>query len=318
MATLRRRKLRTVTLTVPPERASQTERTLPFHSAHCVACGSSGPFLPTLETLLRCPQCNLVFADAHLTDVQVQHLYGRDYFGGDEYADYLGDKKAIQRSLRQKVAYMAQTAPHIRRVFEIGAAYGFFLDLAREGWEVAGIDIAEEPTAYARNILGVDVRQGDFLTAAIPPGYYDAFCMWDTIEHLARPGAYIERVAELIAPGGYIFLSTGDIESAVARRQGRGWRLIHPPTHLFYFSRATLSRMLERYRFRVRSIVTMGLHRSLRQTVYSLFVQRHPRLRTPYDWFAATPLGTLSYYLDLGDIMAVAAQAPGAPSREAR
>ena len=279
----------------------------------CVACGSAGPFPSTLDILLRCPQCELVFANPQLSYEEVIRLYGTDYFAGEEYVDYVGDKVAIQQSFRRKVTYMAQTAPHIQRVFEIGAAYGFFLELAKKHWEVAGIDIAEEPTAYARNILELGVLTGDFLTAPVTPDYYDAFCMWDTIEHLARPDAYIENVAELIAPGGYIFITTGDIDSVVARRQGRSWRMIHPPTHLFYFSRATLSRMLERYGFRVRSITTIGVHRSLRQTVYSLFVQRHPRLRPLYDWFAATPLGPLSYYLNLGDIMIVAAQAPGVP-----
>ena len=264
-----------------------------------------------LDILLRCQQCSLVFADPQLTHEQVEQLYGRSYFSGEEYADYIADKKTLQRSFRQKIGYIGSTAPETRRVFEIGAAYGFFLELARERWEAAGIDIAADAIAYARRTLGANVQCGDFLTADIPARYYDVFCMWDTIEHLARPDAYIARVAELITPGGYIFISTGDIDSAVARRQGRRWRLIHPPTHLFYFSRTTLSRLLARYGFRVRGITTMAQHRSLRQTVYSLFVQRHPRSLPLYQRFAATPLGGLSYPLDLGDIMVVAAQAPG-------
>jgi SAM-dependent methyltransferase len=281
----------------------------------CIVCGSAGPFLPTLEILVRCPQCDLVFADPQLTYEEVLRLYSSNYFMGEEYVDYLGDKVAIQRSFRRKVAHMAQEAPAIRRVYEIGAAYGFFLELAQERWEAAGIDIAQEAVSHARNVLRLDVQHGDFLTAAIVPGYYDTFCMWDTIEHLARPEAYIERAAALIAPGGYIFISTGDIASAMARRQGRSWRLIHPPTHLFYFSGATLRRLLGRFGFRVQSVTSMGVHRSLRQTVYSLFVQRRPQLRPLYDRFAATSLGALSYYLNLGDIMLVTAQAPSASSR---
>jgi hypothetical protein len=136
--------------------------------------------------------------------------------------------------------------------------------------------------------------------------------MWDTIEHLVRPDAYVAHIAKLIAPDGFLFISTGDIDSLVARRQGRRWRLIHPPTHLFYFSRSTVTRLLERHGFAVRAIQAMGTHRSLRQTVYSLTVQNNPKFRGLYEWFAATPLGRMSYYLDIGDIMVVAAQASAA------
>ncbi len=281
----------------------------PRAGLHCVVCGGLGPFLPTLGILLRCPECNLIFANPRLTDAEIQQLYGSSYFSGDEYVDYIGDRAAIQSSFRPKITYMTRMAPQIERVFEIGAAYGFFLDLARERWDVAGIDISEEAATYAQNHLGLSVCHGDLLVTPLRASYYDAFCMWDTIEHLARPDTYIQRIAELIKPGGYLFISTGDIGSPLARVQGRAWRLIHPPTHLFYFSRITLTRLLEQYGFRVKAITTTGMYRSLRQTIYSLFVLRYPRWRILYDWLITTPLGTLSFYLNLGDIMLVVGQA---------
>src|SRR5947209_1801418 len=106
-------------------------------SCACAACGSQGPFLPALDILLRCSQCDFIFADPQLSYEELIHLYGTSYFTGDEYIDYVGDKDAVQRSFRKKVAHMTKTAPHIKRVFEIGAAYGFFLELAKEQWEVA-------------------------------------------------------------------------------------------------------------------------------------------------------------------------------------
>jgi len=281
-------------------------------SEHCAVCGSSGPFATTLDILLRCPVCSLIFARLPATDAEVRALYGASYFAGDEYADYLGDKAVIQRSFHRKLQYMQRWVPTSARLFEIGAAYGFFLDAARARapWESVGIDISEDAAAYARARLGVDVHAGDFLSADVPRGRYDVFCMWDTIEHLAQPDLYVERVAELIAPGGYFFISTGDIDSRVARRKGRSWRLIHPPTHLYYFSRATLSRLLERVGFRVCDVTPMGLDRSIRQTVYSLLVQKRPRLMPLYRRFANTRLAGVGFYVDLGDIMVVCAQAP--------
>ncbi len=84
--------------------------------------------------------------------------------------------------------------------------------------------------------------------------------------------------------------------------------MIHPPTHLFYFSRATITSLLQRCGFEVQFIVSIGMHRSIRQTLHVLFVQRHPWLRPLYDRLSDFPLGKLNYYLNLGDIMFVAAK----------
>ena len=60
--------------------------------------------------------------------------------------------------------------------------------------------------------------------------------MWDTIEHLKRPDLFVQKAAADLRPGGLIALTTGDIGSLNARLRGARWRMIHPPTHLHYFS----------------------------------------------------------------------------------
>ena len=88
--------------------------------------------------------------------------------------------------------------------------------------------------------------------------------MWDTIEHLADPRGAIEKVAAEIAPGGLVAISTGDIGSWLPRRQRDRWRQIHPPTHLWYFSAATLTRLLEETGFRILLVTHPPFYRSLR------------------------------------------------------
>ena len=46
-------------------------------------------------------------------------------------------------------------------------------------------------------------------------------------------------------------ISTGDWESIIARVLKKHWRLITPPQHLFYFSRRTMTSLLEKIGFRV-------------------------------------------------------------------
>ena len=65
---------------------------------------------------------------------------------------------------------------------------------------------------------------------------------------------YGEKAYEVLKPGGRLFLTTGDIGSWVARIQGPRWRLIHPPTHLHYFSKATITRLLTGLGFSVQEV----------------------------------------------------------------
>src|SRR5262249_59391852 len=107
---------------------------------------------------------------------------------------------------------------------------------------------------------------------AIRPGEYQAFCMWDTIEHLAHPELFVERIFQLLLPGGWFFATTGDIGSKNARRAGPGWRMIHPPTHLQYFSGQTMTRFLERRGFEVAAIHSTSVYRSIRGVLSGLLL----------------------------------------------
>jgi SAM-dependent methyltransferase len=197
-------------------------------------------------------------------------LYDDSYFQGAEYFDYLTDRTTHEANFRKRVRTLARWLPPGRSVFEIGCAYGLFLDQARGRWRVSGCDIAAGPCRYARDQLGLDVNCGDFLDVPLTPGSVDAFCLWDTIEHLDSPDTYLSRASEILPAGGLIALTTGDIGSWLARAQGPRWRQIHPPTHLWYFSEATLRRTLDRFGFDVVETRHVGISRSVGQIVYSL------------------------------------------------
>jgi hypothetical protein len=80
----------------------------------------------------------------------------------------------------------------------------------------------------------------------------------------------LEKLATDVKPGGLVAVSTGDIASLLARHQGSRWRLIHPPTHLWYFSAATLSALLEAVGFEPIRVVRPHYYRSLRTYVGGL------------------------------------------------
>src|ERR1700674_767351 len=100
--------------------------------SQCNVCeGVLGP--ARFPGLLRCRSCSFVTADLSLSDAQLRDLYTEKYFVGQEYSNYRADRQVIQKNFR---ARMKVLSPYIekaeeKRLFEIGCAYGFFLDIAK-------------------------------------------------------------------------------------------------------------------------------------------------------------------------------------------
>lgn len=278
-------------------------------SARCILCESEA-FDPFCPGIVRCRNCTLVFADTHLTDEELLDLYGREYFFGEEYGDYIADRRVHERNflLRLKVLDRFLNPSRHRSLFEIGSAYGFFLRLARPKFErVSGIDVTGEGTRFAREQFGLEVVQGEFLDQVLDGRPLDVVCMWDVMEHLRAPHLYVERISAHSTPGSLIALTTGDIDSLNARVRKGKWRLIHPPTHLYYFSSRTITALLAKYGYEIVYNRYCGMHRSLRNIFWTLFVLKGeaPRL---YGVLEKTGLLKSSVYLNLFDIRYVVAR----------
>jgi hypothetical protein len=250
-----------------------------------------------------------------LTHEQVRRLYQEEYFQGEEYGDYLADALSHRKNFAARLRVMKRVAGgDPGPVFEVGCAYGFWLECCSvAGVESAGVDVCVEPVRHARMEMGQDARLGDFLTLHLPRGKYRSVCMWDTIEHLADPEAFVARAFELLPPGGWIFLTTGDIGSVYASWRGPRWRMIHPPTHLQYFSADTMRRFLTRHGFRVRRIQSAPMYRNVGETLDRLATLGKGVSRPAARALKGLLPGwvkRLGVWLDLGDIMFAAAQKP--------
>jgi SAM-dependent methyltransferase len=274
----------------------------------CVVCGSRN-HNPIYPGIVKCEECSHVFADLRMTDAELLQLYSKSYFFGDEYSDYLADREVLRKNfqLRLKTLEPHLTPHHPHRLLEIGSAYGFFLELVRDRFDAVGIDITADGTRYAKEALGLDVVHGDFLTYDFGDRRFNVVCLWDTIEHLRDPHLYMEKVSRHTKPGALLAITTGDAESLVARTKKAKWRLIHPPTHLHYFSRTSLGRLLNRCSFDVISSRHCGFYRSVDNIAYNILVLRKKRERL-YHLLKRCGLTGWHCYLNLYDIMYVIAR----------
>ncbi len=246
----------------------------------CIVCNSDNFTEMYENTLLKCSNCDFIFANMEATDEQLKAIYSEDYFKGNEYLDYLMDKAAIQKNFSKRLHQIQVNSNQSNLIaLEIGCAYGFFGEVFVEKFKNAdytGIDVVPEAISYGKQTLKLNLVLQDYLTYPNIQKFSHVF-MWDVIEHLPRPDLFIEKISHELQKDGELHITTGDIGAWLPKMQKQNWRMIHPPTHLHYFSSQTLTLLLIKHGFSIKSISYQPVYRSIKQIFYSLFLLNKPR-----------------------------------------
>ncbi len=135
------------------------------------------------------------------------------------------------------------------KLLDIGCYCGYFLDIAREvGFDVQGVELSTWASDQAR-LIGLLVHN-DTLSSLDLESYFDTITMWDVIEHFSDPRAELHEINRLLKRDGYLFLSTINVSSIVARLMGPRWPWLMD-MHIFYFNTYTITRILKEEGFRI-------------------------------------------------------------------
>jgi len=270
----------------------------------CIVCGSKQP-TEIYDILFKCPDCGFVWAKADIPPEQLIKFYENDFFCGKEYRNYLEEQGALKKNFKRNLELISRFK-RSGNLLEIGCAYGFFLELAQKRYTVTGIDIGENACKYAQEQLKLNVICGDFMKTEFQENYYDIVVSWATLEHLSDPHLYIAKISRLLKRGGIFAWSTVDIESLLAKFQGKKWRQIHPPSHLSYFSEKTAGILLQKNGFKQALVTRLGEYRTVDNCLYIMLAlnKKSPFL---YQLIKKLKLNKGMFYLNTFDIMYIVA-----------
>jgi 2-polyprenyl-6-hydroxyphenyl methylase/3-demethylubiquinone-9 3-methyltransferase len=97
-------------------------------------------------------------------------------------------------------------------VLDIGCGGGFLSNrLAREGYQVTGVDLSEDSLEVARrydSTHSVSYLSADAYSLPMDNGSFDVVCAMDFLEHVNDPARAIREMSRILKPGGLFFFHT--------------------------------------------------------------------------------------------------------------
>lgn len=207
----------------------------------------------------RCRGCGLLWVPEGLATVNGVSIYEHEdpvFFEEGRDAYYLDEINFL--NFEEKYAWVARSSP-AGELLDMGSAFGHFAAIAQRHRPVTAVELSPVAVEWARTHLSVPMRRGS-VYGSYPEfvGRFSAVTMWDVIEHVPDPQAALEAARSWLRPDGWLFLSSPDAGSLMARALGRRWHYVDPVQHLVLFDRRNLATLLMRAGFRVHETRSFG------------------------------------------------------------
>lgn len=157
----------------------------------------------------------------------------------------------------------------LNKILDIGCGYGYFLaEAEKRGWRPYGIEISSYKVDFAKDKLGLNRLKGRIEEAGFKEHQegFDVVTMWDVLEHIPNPLDVLKFCNKVLRREGLLVLKVpnGDVFNPNYRWLLRQFvyiyqRLVFPANpyeHLYHFSPAILTRILEKAGFQLIRLMT--------------------------------------------------------------
>lgn len=196
--------------------------------------------------LNQCSDCTHVFANPCPNTDYIQSLYAKI-----EDPSYEEEATGREKNFLPILFNLKKYLPVIENIFDVGAATGIFLNLARKyGWKPEGIETSSWAVNTAFKKYHIKINKGAFEYAKLKKNYYQAVTMIDFIEHIPQPYTAVLKAYEILKPNGILCIVTPNRQSLAAKISGPNW-WHYRPAHIHYFNKNSLHVLMKKAGFKI-------------------------------------------------------------------
>ncbi|MDO9034020.1 MAG: class I SAM-dependent methyltransferase [Methanoregula sp.] len=206
--------------------------------------------------ILLCRQCGLTLQDIRQTEQELEKYYNEVYQQTNSlrFGETQMPREHFQDSLSSAGPVFERVRPLLgpeKRILEIGCGSGALLSKIKPHVrEAVGAELNKDFVSFIRNDLGITAYAQDVNTMDIPDGSFDIILCIMTLDHLPNPARTIATMKRLLKPDGTIYLEVPNRDDALnhylpSPNQAKFNMFFWHKAHYFYFTRETLTRLLE-------------------------------------------------------------------------
>ncbi|MBC8063737.1 MAG: class I SAM-dependent methyltransferase [Chlorobia bacterium] len=215
----------------------------------------------------KCGDCGFIFLGPYLSREELESLYSGTYFAGKSSElsegsglDYEIECAQVRLSkFERTLDDLVALHPQAKSVLDVGAATGEFLDLARKkGLATAGIELSQWASDRAAEKYGFKFSNEPFETFS-PGEQYDLIHASHVLEHFPHPNRAASKIAELLSPGGLVYVEVPFQFNAAESLAGRAGVWTRPFStfslhHPSFFTPTTLRKLFDKHGLSAKSI----------------------------------------------------------------
>lgn len=226
-----------------------------FEDIKCCVCENTNPsdfkVLYTKEkfSVVECNKCSFTFIPPYFRK-QVTYENYKD----ENVANAVRNGNNWVKIERHKLRYdLIKKYKASGKLFDLGAGWGHFMLAGKMlGYDVYGIEIAEQPYLYAKNDLKLPVDHTDFFLMD-ETKKFDIITMWDVLEHIDKADDVIAKCTRLTNLNGLLVIQVPQIDSYFAKKHKDNWKMMGLD-HVNYFGKKTITQLLEKHGYKVETI----------------------------------------------------------------
>jgi SAM-dependent methyltransferase len=211
-------------------------------------------------SIAECTDCGFRFTNPRPTEIEILR-----YYDSPEYiAHDAGKRTFIQAiyttirkiTLRSKYSIVKKYS-NGTALLDIGCGTGEFLNYCRKmNFATTGI----EPNEKARNFAGKEFGLTIFNESGLDtfsPATFDVITMWHVLEHVHKLNERMQRINQLLKPGGTLIIAVPDSDSWDAWKYKDFWAAYDLPRHLYHFNQNSLKILAKKNGFSVDTVIPL-------------------------------------------------------------